>query len=240
MKMPWQKSNKKKVLTDAETNSTKMGAKKVQAKQSTLFKLNNPLATLTQYMDGHLENVSSQDTSKISAQELIEQNVQDLQYLKSITDGAKSKGPRAAQSWSSADWNDRSLIDLGKKVKPPVVQQDREYTEGFASSLNDAVKAYDQYVFEARIQLDKKENKYKFKDATTKSQNEYQLQDYDDFNLNLFKTYCKSVLKEGKMIEEFENNSDFAGVVSMKWISNHIASSTKLKAMNAKLAEKNV
>jgi hypothetical protein len=32
MKMPWQKSNKKKVLTDAETNSTKMGAKKVQAK----------------------------------------------------------------------------------------------------------------------------------------------------------------------------------------------------------------
>ena len=67
-----------------------MGAKKVQAKQSTLFKLNNPLATLTQYMDGHLENVSSQDTSKISAQELIEQNVQDLQYLKSITDGYNS------------------------------------------------------------------------------------------------------------------------------------------------------
>lgn len=42
------------------------------------------------------------------------------------------------------------------------------------------------------------------------------------------------------MIEEFENNSDFAGVVSMKWISNHIASSTKLKAMNAELDDKNV
>jgi len=37
------------------------------------------------------------------------------------------------------------------------------------------------------------------------------------------------------MIEEFENNSDFAGVVSMRWISIHTASSLKLKEMNKEL-----
>lgn len=40
------------------------------------------------------------------------------------------------------------------------------------------------------------------------------------------------------MIKEFGNNSSFAGVVSMKWISNHAASSTKLQAMNKELKDK--
>jgi hypothetical protein len=40
------------------------------------------------------------------------------------------------------------------------------------------------------------------------------------------------------MIEEYENNSNFAGVVSMKWISNHTASGTLLKNMNKDLKDK--
>lgn len=82
---------------------------------------------------------------------------------------------------------------------------------------------------------------YQFKDAASLTKNDFQKQDYDDFNLDLFKSYSKTNLRnmqEKKMIQEFEDNSDFAGVVSLKWIKNHTASSTKLKEMNEKLAVK--
>ena len=48
------------------------------------------------------------------------------------------------------------------------------------------------------------------------------------------------VLKEKKMIEEFENNSDFARVLSMTWIIIHTASSLKLTEMNKELEGEDV
>lgn len=180
------------------------------------------------------ENQPSQDTAKVSGKELVNMNNQDVAYLKSITDGAQAKAPTKIM----ADWRDRSLVDRDLKNKAPVAVQDKEYTQAFATSLQTAIESYDQYVFEARIQLDKKANEYKLKETGALFENDYQKQEYDDFNLNLFKTYCKTVLKEAKMIEEFENNSNFAGVVSMKWISNHTASGTLLKNMNKDLKDK--
>jgi hypothetical protein len=38
------------------------------------------------------------------------------------------------------------------------------------------------------------------------------------------------------MLKKYEGNSNFAGVVSMKWISKHIASGIRLKALNKELS----
>lgn len=48
---------------------------------------------LTKYFDKLYLNEPTQDTSKISGKDLINQNTPDLAYLKSVTDGANAKGP---------------------------------------------------------------------------------------------------------------------------------------------------
>ena len=92
---------------------------------------------LTRTLDVMWENVSTIDTSKVSGQDIQNKATEntDLQYLKSITDGATDKEKL------SANWNDRSVIDIerygvaNKNVKQPVVQKNKEYTPVFATAI---------------------------------------------------------------------------------------------------------
>ena len=69
--------------------------------------------------------------------------------------------------------------------------------------------------------------------------NEYQKQEFNDFNVDLFKQYSKNILKGESMIEDYEKNSNFISFVSTKWIFKHSPSGARLIQMNKQLkAEK--
>ena len=69
---------------------------------------------LTRTLDVMWENASTAEVSKVSGQDIQNKATEavDLQYLTSITDGAKNK------VLGVADWNDRSVMDLEKKKQP--------------------------------------------------------------------------------------------------------------------------
>ena len=78
---------------------------------------------LTRYLDKMWENESTEDTSKVSGKELLIKSASEIDYLKSITDGASAKAPSEIMK----DWTDRSVTDIerygkvaGKKMKVEV------------------------------------------------------------------------------------------------------------------------